>query len=65
MLWDVVISLLSFMCTQGGIHSRNGPSVLLCAEGISLDLEITILLFDYRELRNGLRAVNAKESYWK
>ena len=53
------------MCAQGGIHSRNGPSVLLCAEGISLDLEITILLFNYRELWNGLRAISAEDSYWK
>jgi len=65
MLWDVVISLLSFMCAQGGIHCRSGPLVLLREEGISRGLEITILLFDHRELRSGLHAANAKESYWK
>lgn len=57
--------LLSFMCMQGGIHSGNSPSVLPCVEGIPLDLEITILFFDCRELRSGLCAVNTKERYWK
>ncbi|XP_027755629.1 COMM domain-containing protein 8 isoform X3 [Empidonax traillii] len=31
----------------------------------SLDLDIAILLCDYRQLRNGLSAVKGKESYWK
>lgn len=61
-LWDGVVVFRSFMGAQGGIHSRNGPCVLLCAEGISLELEITILLFDYWELRSGLHAVHAEES---
>lgn len=59
----MVISILISVGTQGGIHFRS-PGSALCRRNLT-GSALAILLFDFRQLKNGLSAVRRKESYFK
>lgn len=54
--------VLSSVGTQGGVQGSWSLGSALCRRNLT-EPGLAILLFDYRQLKNGLSAVKGKKSY--